>query len=159
VVEHRWLNPPDPLIEAPIAEETDCCDVFQEPGVVNDDGTTYPTSNEIALTVGQKYGFAALMEKSAGEGRIRVAWRLSSDSTPAHRLQPIAAANFGTFAPRALNEPILSCGRDGENIMLTYEGALEETDDIDGPYVPFLGARSPWTVALSGAKKFYRASQ
>jgi hypothetical protein len=127
--------------------------------VVNDDGTTYPTSNEIALTAGQKYGFTVLMKKSAGEGRIRVAWRLSSDTTPARRLQPIAATNFGTFAPKALTEPILNYGRDGENIVLTYEGAIEETDDLEGPYVPILGARSPWTVAPSGAKKFYRASQ
>jgi hypothetical protein len=50
-----WLNTsgatlPDVFSTEAIARETDCCDAFLEPGVANDDGTTYAAS-EPAATV------------------------------------------------------------------------------------------------------------
>jgi hypothetical protein len=66
-----FLNPdgstiPDPTQDFSIAAETDCCDAFQEPGLPNDDGMTYPTSEPVSLQAGQTYGFRFLVKDGGG---------------------------------------------------------------------------------------------
>lgn len=84
---------PDPLAVPPIAEETDCCDAFVEPGTLNDDQSTSPTTvDPIQLTAGQRYGFVYLVKEGGGGDNGEVAWRLVGDTTPAANLGPIRGA-------------------------------------------------------------------
>ncbi|MFM1941511.1 MAG: hypothetical protein RI897_493 [Verrucomicrobiota bacterium] len=85
----------DPADAVLIAEETDCCDAFQEPDVPNDDGTTYSSSfPAVTLQAGQRYYIEALWKEGGGGDYCRVAWRKSGDSTLAADLPHISGANI-----------------------------------------------------------------
>ncbi len=79
----------DPKDATLVAEETDCCDVFQEPGIANDDGTTYPTSEPIRLVAGRQYYVEALWKEGTGGDYCQVAWRNENDFTAASSLPVI----------------------------------------------------------------------
>lgn len=85
---------PVPGTDAPIAEETDCCDSFQEPGVANDDAATFATSETVSLVAGQRYGFVYLVKEGGGGDNGEVAWRKEGDTTAANRLAAIRGAVF-----------------------------------------------------------------
>lgn len=84
---------PDPNTATPIAEETDCCDPFVEPGELNDDAFTSPTTTApISLTAGSNYGFVYLVKEGGGGDWGQVAMRRVGDTNPAASLQPIRGA-------------------------------------------------------------------
>lgn len=85
---------PVPGSDSPIAEETDCCDAFLEPGVANDDAATFATSEPVSLTAGQRYGFVYLVKEGGGGDNGEVAWRKEGDATPANQLAAIRGAVF-----------------------------------------------------------------
>ena len=80
-----------------IAEETDCCDVFQEPGTPNDDGTTFPTSEPVHLVAGQRYYVEALWKEGTGGDYCQVAWRKETDTTAAGSLLVIPSQYLATY--------------------------------------------------------------
>jgi hypothetical protein len=88
----------DPKAATLIAEETDCCDVFQEPGIANDDGLTYPTSEPVRLVAGQRYYVEALWKEGTGGDYCQVAWRKEGDTTAAASLPVIPGKYLGTYA-------------------------------------------------------------
>ena len=76
---------PDPAADSPIAQETGCCNAFQETG-----GTaTQTTAAPIQLTAGKAYGFVYLQKEGGGGDWGQVAWRKVGDTTPAAQLKPI----------------------------------------------------------------------
>lgn len=91
------------------AEETGCCNAFQEPGA---DQTTF---QPISLVAGRKYFVRVLYKEGGGGDYAQVAWRKVGDDTPAGNLQPIpgeflsseeplliaAEGSFGGRAPAA----------------------------------------------------------
>jgi hypothetical protein len=85
---------PDPNSVTPIAEESDCCESFVEPGVPNDDGSTYAASEPVSLTAGQRYGFVYLVKEGGGGDNGEVAWRKEGDTTPAGSLTPLRGGLF-----------------------------------------------------------------
>jgi hypothetical protein len=88
---------PDPATATPIAMETDCCDAFQEPGTLNDDQVTSPTTESpIQLTAGRRYGVLALLKEGGGGDYLRIAWRKTDDFTAAGDLPPIPASFLST---------------------------------------------------------------
>jgi hypothetical protein len=89
---------PAPTQDFSIVAETDRCDAFQEPGVPNDDGMTYPTSEPVSLQAGQAYGFRFLVKDGGCRDWGQVAWRMEGDSTPAEELEPIQGTALGGFA-------------------------------------------------------------
>ncbi|MBK9137555.1 MAG: Ig-like domain-containing protein [Verrucomicrobia bacterium] len=99
---------PNPDLVDPICQETDCCDVFQEPGVPNDDGFTYPTSEPISLTAGQRYAFLALVKEGGGGDYLQIAVRKEGSTTPAASLQPIAGSWIGANAKPNLGTPVIT---------------------------------------------------
>jgi hypothetical protein len=90
---------PDPLADTPIAEETDCCDPYQEPDTTNDDGFTSAASQAVRLVAGNRYAVLALLKEGTGGDYVQVAWRLSTDTTPAAELAPIPSRYLLTYAP------------------------------------------------------------
>jgi len=78
------------------AYEEDCCDGYYEPGL--DPATT---AAPIALTAGKKY-FVRLLYKEGGGGDYgQLAWRKTTDTTPAGSLTPIP----GRFLSSAVDLP------------------------------------------------------
>ena len=53
--------------------------------------------------------------------------------------------------------PTLSIARDGNDIILTFSGTLQQADNVTGPYTDVPGATSPYRVTISPGAKFYRA--
>jgi len=100
-----WLSTDDTEAGAVlIAQETDCCDLFSEPG----GGDAATTAAPITLIAGQRY-FIMVLYKSPGGGSngqstdyAQVAWRPADDLlTPATALQPIDGAFLSTLASDA----------------------------------------------------------
>ncbi|MBM3878407.1 MAG: hypothetical protein FJ387_01615 [Verrucomicrobia bacterium] len=85
-------TPPNPAVDWPIAEETGCCNAFQEPG------GPLQTSWAIQLTAGQRYAVLALMKEGTGGDYCQVAWRKDTDTTPAGSLTPIPGEFLATYA-------------------------------------------------------------
>ena len=83
-----FLNEDGPEIPQPdtdfwIAEETGCCNAFQEVGA------SQTTQVPISLTEGSEYGFAFIVSEGGGGDWGQVAMREVGDTTPAAELQPI----------------------------------------------------------------------
>jgi hypothetical protein len=88
---------PDPATATPIAQETDCCQGFQEPGTMNADGVTSTTTAEpIQLTAGRRYGVLALLKEGGGGDYLHIAWRKTDDFTAAAELPRIPAQFLST---------------------------------------------------------------
>jgi len=84
---------PNPNTDAPIAEETGCCDAFKEP----DDAQAplFETSLAVRLTAGQRYAFLGLVKEGGGGDFFQIAWRKEGDSTPAGSLRPLSGPVIG----------------------------------------------------------------
>ena len=150
----------DETLANAIAREDGCCGPFEEVGNGANGTTpeTYPTSEPISLVAGQKYALTSLTKEGGGGDWAQVAMRMEGDTTAAGDLTPITTYSFW-YGPKVVTNPGLSYGRDGDNIVLTYDGIIEEADDAAGPYTAIQGATSPHTVAPSGAMKYYRSMQ
>lgn len=83
---------PNVDVDTPIAEETGCCNAFQEPGA------SQTTAAPIHLVAGTKYAVIALVKEGGGGDFVQVAWRKSTDTTTAGNLQPIPGKYLSTFA-------------------------------------------------------------
>ncbi|MCC7374204.1 MAG: hypothetical protein IT581_06095 [Verrucomicrobiales bacterium] len=75
-----------------IAEETGCCNAFQEPGATQ-------TSSPITLVGGRRYLIQALYKEGTGGDFCQVAWRKVGDTTPSAQLLPIPAAFTSVSLP------------------------------------------------------------
>lgn len=53
--------------------------------------------------------------------------------------------------------PTLSIARQGNDIILTFTGTLQQADSVTGPYTDVPGATSPHRVTIAPGAKFYRA--
>jgi hypothetical protein len=159
-----WLNtsgatPPDPTESDPIASETDCCEGFQEPGVPNDDGVTFPVSEPVSLTAGTQYGVTVLMKEGGGGDYVHVAWRPETSTTPAADLTDIPSSAIGTYiSPTAGGGlEVDSIALQGGNVVITYsQGVLQAATSVTGPYTDVAGATSPYSTAPTGSAMFFR---
>lgn len=81
-----YLSPnetmPNPETDTPICIETDCCGAFQEP----ESGDPVTTDTPITLQAGKRYAVLALLKEGGGGDHLEVAWRKSTDTTPAASL-------------------------------------------------------------------------
>ncbi|MCX6924809.1 MAG: PA14 domain-containing protein [Verrucomicrobia bacterium] len=150
------LNPlgPDPAGAYMIAQQTGCCNAFTEPPV---DYTSAP----FTLTAGTSYFIRAIQVEGGGGDYVKVAWRLSTDSTPAGSLTPIPAAYLSAYKPvppPAFGTTTYTNG----TLTINWSGyqtvAQESTDLVNWAPVP--GNPNPLVVSVAGApKKFYRLVQ
>lgn len=77
---------------AQIAEETGCCNAFQEPGAAQ-------TSSPVPLVANRRYLIQALYKDGTGGDYCQVAWRKVGDPTPPAQLTPIPAAYVSVALP------------------------------------------------------------
>src|ERR1019366_3953532 len=93
------------------ASESGCCHGFLEPDDPINGGQTTPTP--ITLKAGTAYFIRALHTEGGGGDYVKVAWRLSTDNTPATNLTDIASQYLYTFRLSApvFNPPVFSNGQ------------------------------------------------
>ncbi|MBI2929720.1 MAG: immunoglobulin domain-containing protein [Verrucomicrobia bacterium] len=84
---------PNPATDTPICTEPDCCDGFYEP----DSGDPATTATPITLEAGKRYGVLALLKEHGGGDYLMVAWRKSTDTTPAASLPFLPGQYFATY--------------------------------------------------------------
>jgi len=138
-----------------IANEPGCCHGFQEPGV----STT--TSGLISLTQGTPYFIQALHTEGGGGDYVKVAWRISTDSTAATNLVPIQAQFLSAYAPVGAPR-FISTVRNGAQLTISwtgYQAILEESSDLK-TWTPVPGNPNPLVINVHAAPlKFYRLEQ
>ncbi len=145
----------NPINLQQIADESGCCHGFQDPG-------NPTTSNPIPLQAGQPYFIQALQTEGGGGDYVKVAWRISTDSTAAKDLQPIPGAYLSSYAPGAppaFNPVVFTNGK----ITLSWSGTavLQQSSDLM-TWTPVPGnPTSPFQIdPTTGAQaEFYRLAQ
>ncbi|MBI2947424.1 MAG: LamG domain-containing protein [Verrucomicrobia bacterium] len=75
------------------------------------------------------------------------------DITQLHEL----GLSGGSLANMLNPAPKISVARTATGISLTFEGTLEQADEVTGPYASVTGAASPYRITASAARKFFRA--
>ncbi len=118
-------------------------------------------SSPIPLTAGQPYYIQTLHAEGGGGDYVKVAWRISTDSTPAANLLPIPGSYLSAIAPVAapqFSAPVLLNG----TLTLDwsgYQGVVQQsTDLVHWSNVP--GNPNPLVVTVSSATAtFYRIIQ
>ena len=53
----------------------------------------------------------------------------------------------------------VSIAHSESGVTLTFEGTLQESDSVNGPYTDVAGATSPMAIPASGSGKFFRATE
>lgn len=130
-----WLSPDDKEANATlIAQETDCCDVFAEPGSFNDDGFSSTTSDPQPLVADRRYAFFAYLKEGGGGDYLQIATRLEGDTTAAASLTPIPSAWLGgniqpsTGTPEITVQPTAPPQLEiGRTLTLTVDGVVNPT--------------------------------
>jgi hypothetical protein len=144
-------NPADAVM---IAQEPGCCHGFTEPPVPY-------TSDPQTLQAGVSYFIRAYQVEGGGGDFVKVAWRLSTDSTAAANLPPIQSSVLSAYKPvppPQFSTPVLS----GGNLTISwsgYQATLQQSIDlVTWTVVP--GNPNPLVVPVNSApRKFYRLVQ
>jgi hypothetical protein len=137
-----------------IASEYSANSSFQEPPAVS-------TSSPITLTAGTPYFIQTLHVENGGGDYVKVAWRISTNSTPAANLKPIPAqflSGYASAPPPSFSAPVLSAGH--LTISWTGTGTLYQSTDLK-TWTPVAGnPTSPFVVTPgSSPELFYRLEQ
>lgn len=144
----------NPLNAQIIAVESVCCHGFQEPPAET-------TSSAISLQAGTSYFIQALHTEGGGGDYVKVAWRLSTDSTAATNLPPIQAQFLSGYAPVVTAPPQFSApvltGNGGISLSWTGPGKLYQSTDLKNWTLVPGNPSSPFT-ATPGTERylFYR---
>ncbi|MBI2926765.1 MAG: Ig-like domain-containing protein [Verrucomicrobia bacterium] len=146
-----FINPsgaaiPDAATAMPDAQEQGCCGSFEEPGQGDNGDGTFPTSEPISLTAGQKYGFLFLVKEGGGGDWGQVAWRMEGDTTPASQLPAISGVYI---EPAGGGDPV------GASVTITQQP--QNTEVIANEPVTLSATAtfaSPWTTVA--ANQWYK---
>ncbi len=119
-----------------VAEETGCCDAYHETG----NGDPETTQAPIALVAGKKYFVRVIYKEGGGGDYAQVAWRKTTDTTPAGSLQPIP----GKFLTSAVDLPVPAEGR-----FLTQTPApnARNVSPASGVTIAHSDGKTEWTAA------------
>jgi len=82
--------------------------------------------------------------------------KLASGTSPKTLANLIAYWDFNTQPAAEASFSKVTLSSDRQSLTLTYTGALQQADVVEGPYTAVPNATSPATVTVTGAKKFYR---
>ncbi len=145
-----------------IAEETGCCNAFQEPGATQ-------TSTPVTLQAGKAYAIQALYKEGGGGDFCQVAWRKVGDTTPPAQLKPIPGAFLASSIPAGgtiniTKQPLNVTAAQNDFVNLSVEltvsgGPVVVQWQKNGANVPDLSGTTvtvgPLSASDNGAK--YRA--
>jgi hypothetical protein len=53
----------------------------------------------------------------------------------------------------------IGIARSATGVTITFEGTLQQADNVTGPYTDVPGATSPAALPIAGSAKYYRARQ
>jgi hypothetical protein len=147
----------NPANATPIAYEAAYQSGFTEPtNAVDYD------SSPITLVAGHSYYIQALHVEGSGGDYIKVAWRISTDSTPAKNLTPIPGSFLSSYQPVAapqFSAPVLTNG----TLTLDWSGSgatiQQSTDLLNWTNVP--GNPSPLILPVNSGTNtlFFRLKQ
>lgn len=84
---------PNPATDTPICYEPNCCNGFYEPADLDPSTTATP----IRLEAGKRYGVLVLLKEGGGGDWLMVAWRKTTDSTPAASLPYLPGEFLSTY--------------------------------------------------------------
>jgi hypothetical protein len=144
----------NPANAAVICTETSCCHGFQEPPAPT-------TSTPITLSAGTPYFIQALQTEGGGGDYVKVAWRLSTDTTASTNLPPIQTQYLSSYAPvpapkftsTTLNGTTLTINWSG------YQATLLQSSNLV-TWTPVPGNPNPLVINVTSApRKFYRLQQ
>ena len=147
----------DPDFAIVIAQDSGASRNFLEPGASQT--TQFPE----LLVAGTQYFIQLIYKREANSGDLcQVAWRKTTDTTPAAALQPIPG-RFFTAEPtlgQSPPPPSISVARSSGNNNLTFtwtgDSTLQRSDSVNGPWTNVAGAASPHSVDASGSAGFFR---
>ena len=138
-----------------IAYDNSCCHGFTEP--TNSPAPTY-TSQPIDLVAGQSYFIRALHIEGGGGDYVKVAWRLSTDTTVASKLTPIPGMYLSSYQPVPapyFGVPTVSGGT-FRLPWIGYQATVLQSTDLK-TWTPVAGNPNPIVVpANNTAHTFYR---
>jgi len=115
----------------------------------------------IPLTAGTPYFIQALHTEGGGGDYVKVAWRVSTDSTPSTNLVAIPTQFLSAYAPvpranftsTAFNNGQLTISWSG------YQAVIEQSSDLEH-WTAVPGNPNPLVVDVTSAPRmFYRLSQ
>jgi hypothetical protein len=157
-----FLNPAgsSPTEAEVIASDNGASKNFLEPGA------SQTTQAPINLVAGKQYFVQLIYKREANSGDLcQVAWRKTTDTTAAARLEPIPG-RFFTAEPTLGPSPaplVISVSRSpgSNNLTLTWTGGgtLQRADSVTGSWTDVAGAASPHLVTASGSAGYFRIKQ
>ena len=138
-----------------IAYDNGCCHGFTEP--TNSPAPTY-TSAPINLVAGQHYFIRALHIEGGGGDYVKVAWRISTDTTPASQLTPIPGLYLSSYQPVPapyFGVPTVS-GGSFRLPWIGYQATVLQSTDLK-TWTPVAGNPNPIVVPVNNSTHtFYR---
>ncbi len=155
-----WINSngSNPEGAEQIAADGGASKNFLEPGA----GQT--SSSPLNLAGGKSYFIQLIYKREANSGDLcQVAWRKTTDTTPAAALNPIPGQFFTAIEPAlgpSPEPPKVNVARGGAagSLIVTWTGGtvLERSDSLSGPWTTVAGAKSPHAASATGLTGFYR---
>lgn len=94
----------------------------------------------------------ARLAQAAGKKDVRIRFAQLGTDSWYFAIDNLAFYDIGT--PTAA--PTVSIAKNGADVVITFEGTLQEATSVNGPFAPVAG-NSPLTVPASTGVKFYRA--
>lgn len=149
------LPNPNSGFDFPICYEYGCCNGYQEyTNLIGGIPQTQTTPATNHLLAGNLYGFVVLHKVGTGNGHVSVAWRLSTDTTPAKQLTPIPAQNCWTLASAAGHratlglQPVSQTVFEDDPVTFTVSASVLPPSDFFGVQwysnsAPIIGSAAP----------------
>jgi hypothetical protein len=126
------------------------------------DGVTAPYSRGIRLEAGRRYYIEAIHREGFGGDHLEVTYKLYNAQDPRDGDAPLlTGAVIGYMAaPATVEPPVLTVGRQGNNVVISWSGAGGRLESS-----PVLGPGATWTtettnnpavIPITGTAKYFR---